>query len=68
MDLKKIFKERDLTPAKLSRDKDIPTNIAYNLINGKQYPYPGYRKKISEFLGMPESELFPEYQNTSKEA
>jgi len=67
VDLKKIFKEKDLTPAKLAREKDIPANIAYNLVNGKQYPYPGYRKKIAEFLDMPEEELFPEYQQEKEE-
>lgn len=47
VDLKKIFKEKDLTPAKLAREKDIPANIAYNLIKGKDE-----ESHLNEYLGL----------------
>jgi len=56
--LKAILKQIDKKPAELARETNIPVNIMYNLVNGKQYPYPGYKKKISESLNMPEEVLF----------
>lgn len=58
--LKTILKERDIKPAEFARETNIPVNIMYNLVNGKQYPYPGYKKKVSEALDMDPDELFGE--------
>lgn len=56
--LKEVLKERRLSAYRLAMDCHIATTNIYNCLNGKQYIYPKWRKAISEYLKLPEEELF----------
>ena len=56
--LKAILKERGITPYKLAKDCGIAHNIVYCVLNGKLYPYPAWKAKVSNYLGIPEEDLF----------
>lgn len=52
------LKEMGLSQSKVSRLADIPQSSFNLIINGKLYPCPAWRKRISSVLGMSEIELF----------
>lgn len=56
--LKEVLKERHLSAYRLAMDCHIATTNIYNCLNGKQYIYPKWRSVISEYLEIPEEELF----------
>ena len=60
--LKEVIKERGISQRQLSIRAGISNQDVNQAINGKRPFFPAWRKRISEVLGMPESELFPEYQ------
>ena len=62
MKLLEVIKEKEISKLHLAMHSGIPPHVMYNAFNGKGVFYPKYRKAISTFLKMPESELFPEYQ------
>lgn len=65
--LKAILKEKGISAYKLSVDCSIATTNIYNSLNGKQYIYPKWRKAISEYLNMPEEDIFIDSYDELKE-
>ncbi|MBI4333028.1 MAG: helix-turn-helix transcriptional regulator [Chloroflexi bacterium] len=58
--IKVLRQERGLSQFALGKLADItPTDIS-RIENGMIHPYPGWRKRLAEALGVPEKELFPE--------
>lgn len=53
-------KRQGLSLNKLSRIAEISQSDLSCAINGKKPFYPAWRKRVSEALGVPENELFPE--------
>ena len=62
MRLKKILKQKDISQRKLSQMSNITNQDLNQALNGKKPFFPAWRKRISEALNIPESELFPEYE------
>ena len=60
MTLKEALKIRGLSQMRAARLADIPACNFNQVVNGKQYCHPRWRRSISEVLGIPENELFPE--------
>lgn len=56
--LKAVLKDKKITAYRLAKDCNIATANVYNLLNGKQWAYPKWRKTISEYLGIPENQIF----------
>ena len=62
--LKQYLVERNITQIELAEMTSIaPCNIS-NIVNGKQYAYPGWRERIAKVLGVPENEIFGERELT----
>ncbi len=58
--LRNVREKKGISQLELARITRIaPANIC-NIENGRQYPYPGWRKRLSEALQVDEQELFPE--------
>jgi len=49
---------RGLSQAAVSRLTGIHPAIISQLESGRVYPYPGWKRRLSEALGMPGDELF----------
>ena len=60
--VKKIRKDKDLSQFELSKKSNITQSDISQIENGKIFPYPGWRKRLSEALKVPEVELFPEIE------
>lgn len=58
--LKKIREAAKLSKQKLSQITGISPANLYHIEVGNVYPFPGWRKRISEALGVSEFEIFPE--------
>ncbi len=58
--LRIIREKKGLSQLALSRISGVPGNVISNLELGKVYPYPGWRKKLSQALELPEEEVFPD--------
>jgi len=56
--LKRILKERNITPYRLARDCKIALPDIYQALNGKKQMFPRWKKSIAEYLQMPEDALF----------
>lgn len=56
--LKRILKEKGITAYRLAMECHIATPDMYMAINGKKPMFPKWRKAISEYLNVPEQELF----------
>lgn len=56
--LKGILAERGISAYRLAKDCGIASQNIYNCLSGKQYVYPKWRQKISEYLGLSEEEIF----------
>ena len=50
--------ERNISRLQLAMKAGIPPSDLYAAMSGKRYFYPGWRRKIAEYLEMDESELF----------
>lgn len=57
--LRKARKEKGLSQLKLAFMTGIAPNEISRIENGWLKPYPGWRKRLSRALGVPEIELFP---------
>lgn len=57
--LKEIRKEKGVSQVKLSRLTLIAPSDISRIENGWLRPYPGWRKRIAEALGVTEDQLFP---------
>lgn len=51
--------QKNLSKQKLSLLTGISPSNIYNIESGKVFPYPGWRKRLAEALGVPEETLFP---------
>lgn len=59
--LRNEMNRKGLSSNKLALGSMIsPANFS-QAINGKTPMFPAWRRRISEYLGMPQGELFPEY-------
>jgi transcriptional regulator with XRE-family HTH domain len=58
--LKEYRKKQCISQLKLSYMANIAPGTISNIENGKIYVYPGWKKRISEALKIPESVLFPD--------
>lgn len=56
-----VLEKMGISKNQLAMEARINPADFYQAINGKKPFFPAWRKRISEVLGMPESELFPEY-------
>lgn len=54
--------KKGLSKQKLSQLTGISPSNLYHIETGKIFVYPGWRKRISEALDVPEADLFPEEQ------
>ena len=57
--LKEIRKEKGVSQVKLSRLTLIAPSDISRIENGWLKPYPGWRKRLAEALGVAEDKLFP---------
>lgn len=64
--LAEILKDRNLSQSKLARLADINQADLNSMIHCKRPAFPGWRKRISRALEMPEAEVFPEHVNEKK--
>lgn len=55
--------KRNISKLQLALNAGIAPHYLYNALNGKMPFYPKYRRKISEFLGIDEAELFSDVEN-----
>jgi len=58
--LKKVMKEKELSVTKLGFLLEINPSLVSQIISGKRYAYPKFRKKTALCLGVSEEELFNE--------
>lgn len=65
--LQKVRKQRGLSQLRLSFLTGIPPSDISRIENGWLKPYPGWRKRLSRALGVPELELFPLEEKGSKQ-
>jgi transcriptional regulator with XRE-family HTH domain len=52
------LERRKISQAALSRQTGIHTSTLSHLIAGKLYPFPGWKRRLSQALGVPGDELF----------
>lgn len=58
--IKDILEKQGKSQLQLSRETNIAPSDLNQVINGKKYCFPGWRKKIAKALKVKESELFNE--------
>lgn len=58
--LYEVLEQKHISRYKLAKLADIDFSSLYSALAGKRELYPNWRKRISNALAMPESELFPE--------
>jgi transcriptional regulator with XRE-family HTH domain len=56
--LREYMEQLGISQLELSRITKIAPTDLNQIVNGKRYCYPGWRKRISEALGVPENKLF----------
>lgn len=56
--LKRELANQRITPHGLARKANITPQDLYAALAGKRQMFPGWRKRISKALGVPEGELF----------
>ncbi|KKS11419.1 MAG: hypothetical protein UU63_C0006G0009 [Candidatus Uhrbacteria bacterium GW2011_GWF2_41_430] len=59
--LREIMKEKEVSQLELYRRTGISPGAISNIVNGRQVPYPGWKKKIASALSISEDEIFPEH-------
>ena len=66
--LKEIRMKNDLSQLKLSQITGIAPCSISNIEKGRQYVFPGWKKRIATALCVPEDEIFPEESENLREA
>ena len=61
--LQNALKKRGLSRLQLAMGAKVTPSDLYNALNGNRPFYPAWRQRISEFLDIPESELFEEVKS-----
>lgn len=64
--VEKALNDKNWTRNHLSVKAGISASEIYTALAGQRPMFPGYRKKISAALGIPEEELFPEEKGVSE--
>jgi transcriptional regulator with XRE-family HTH domain len=59
--LRAIREGKGISQLKLSRITGIAPGTISNIENGKIVAYPGWKRRLSAALGVPEAVIFPEY-------
>ncbi|EKQ57253.1 MULTISPECIES: helix-turn-helix transcriptional regulator [unclassified Clostridium] len=59
--IKLILRERGISQLELSRMTKISPSDINQVIRGKKYCFPGWRKRIAEFLEVDEETIFQDY-------
>lgn len=57
--LKRLREEKGLSQLKLSILTEISQSDISQVENGKKYPFPNWRRKFSDALGVEENVIFP---------
>ncbi len=57
--LREIRQEKQLSQLELGRLTRISPSTICMLENGRQYPFPGWRKRLAEVLKVQENVIFP---------
>lgn len=65
--LKRTMREKNVSGFELFRRTNIAPSTISGIVNNRVIPFPGWRKRISEALDVPETEIFPE-NNEGKES
>lgn len=60
--LRKIMREKEVSGLRLSKTTDIAPATISGIVNNRILPFPGWKKRISEALDVPEIEIFPEIE------
>ncbi len=58
--LKEVLKNKGMTAYRLAQLTGIGAPHIYNIISGKEYPYPSWRNRIADALQLPEESIFSE--------
>ena len=58
--LQSTLKERGISRLQLAMGAGVTPSDLYNALNGNRPFYPAWRQRISEFLDIPENDLFEE--------
>ena len=66
--LKEIRLRKEISQLKLSQISGIAPCVISNIERGRQYVFPGWKRRIASALNVSESELFPEEMLDAKEA
>lgn len=66
--LREARKEKGLSQLKLAFVTGIAPGDISRIENGWLVPYPGWRKRLSRALGVPETELFPLEEKSGNDA
>ena len=61
--LRQAMKSKGITAYMLSKELGYKSKQVYNILSGRYYAYPKFRKRISEILGEPEDKFFDEDGN-----
>ena len=61
--LRTVLKERGLSVNKLSFGAEISPSDLSSVLSGKKPMFPNWKKRICEFLELPEEELFEDGEN-----
>lgn len=57
--VREIREARGMSGEALARKAEMSPSDLSKLERGIRHPFPGWRRRISEALGVPEAELFP---------
>lgn len=58
--LKRFMKEKEVSGFELFRRTNIAPSTISGIVNNRILPFPGWKKRISAALDIPESEIFPD--------
>ena len=63
--VRKVRKKLGLSGEALARKAEMSASDLSKVERGRVYAFPGWRRRISDALGVPECELFPEEEQAS---
>ncbi len=66
--LRQVMKEKGVSGFELFRRTGIAPSTISGIVNSRIIPFPGWRKRIAEALGVTEKDLFPATESDIKGA